>query len=330
MSGPEKQKWPPPLRDEGIVEFAADDGWVSPSFKYKDYRSLLQLIHLLQRRMKEQEAAKILFRIAEHGGRTYPWKPLSFLFETLEGRGVTEYLLHRCFTTYLQPIVQPNRQIIGYECLLRPLPEQPPFRPAELFEKARKIGVHSFLDREARHAAIRICSCHLPKGVKRFINFLPSSLHNIDTCLQSTFDLIRETGTDPEDIVFEVVETEPLDDPNMESVIKKYREWGIRIAMDDAGSGYSTDDIMDRLRPDYVKVDRKWISHCESDPAKQQYLDRLLERVSRFHGVVLAEGVEREEEFQYLRKIGVPLFQGYLFGRPLPVPVQSPPALTGI
>ena len=329
MSGPKKQKWPPPLRDEGIVEFAADDGWVSPSFKYKDYRSLLRLIHLLQKKVNEREASKIYFRIAEQDGSPQPWKPLSCLFETLDGRGVTEYLLHRCFTVFLQPIVQATGQVMGYECLLRPLPEQSPFRPAELFEKARKIGIHSFLDREARHAAIRICSCHLPKGIKRFINFLPSSLHDTDDSLKRTFDLIEECGTDPEDLVFEIAETEPLDDPKLEEIIRKYRQRGIRIAADDAGSGYATAEMLEKLRPDYVKVDRKRISHCESDEEKQRYLDDLMERVSRFHGVVVAEGVEREEEFRYLRQIGVPLFQGYLFGRPMPVPMQSPSMLSG-
>lgn len=328
MPGPSKEIWPDPLRDAGTVEFAAEDGWVSPSFRYKDYRSLLQLIHNLQKRAQREEARKIRFRIADENGGRQPWKPVSCLFETLEGRGVTEYILHRCFTTHLQPIVQPSGQIIGYECLLRPLPEQNPFRPAELFEKARKIGQHVFLDREARHAAIRISSSHLPRGIKRFINFLPSSLHIADSCLKSTFDMIEETGTDPGDVVFEVVETEPLDHPKMERVFDRYRQRGIRIAVDDAGTGCASEDVIDRLQPDYVKVDRKWISWCDSDPVKQRYLDHLLERVSRFHGVVLAEGVEREEEWNYLRRAGIPLFQGYLFGAASPVPVMDPPALT--
>ncbi len=330
MPGPKKSAWPDPLRDAGTVEFAAEDGWVMPDFRYKDYRSLLQLIHLLQKKVRLEKAGSILFRITDENGARQPWKPLICLFETLEGRGVTEYILHRCFTTHLQPIVQPGGKIVGYECLLRPLPEQKPFRPAELFEKARKIGQHAFLDREARHAAIRISSSHLPRGVKRFVNFLPSSLHSPDASLKSTFDMIQETGTDPADIVFEVVETEPLDHPVLAGVFNQYRQQGIRMAVDDAGTGYATEEAIDRLQPDYVKIDRKWISGCDSDPVKQRHIDRLLERASRFHGVVLAEGVEREEDWNYLRRAGVPLFQGYLFGRALPVPVAEPLVLARV
>ncbi|WP_052475985.1 EAL domain-containing protein [Cohnella kolymensis] len=93
--------------------------------------------------------------------------------------------------------------------------------------------------------------------------------------------------------------------------------------MDDVGSGYATLDAVSLLQPDYVKMDRQWVDNCDSDANRQRYIDDLLERVSRFNGVVLAEGVQREEEWTYLRKAGVPLFQGYLFGRAAPVPAAS-------
>jgi EAL domain-containing protein (putative c-di-GMP-specific phosphodiesterase class I) len=230
----------------------------------------------------------------------------------------------------MQPIVQPNGQVVGYECLLRPLPELVPFRPAELFEKARRIGQHSFLDSEARLAAIRMSSAHLPQGTKRFVNFLPSSLYCTDSCLQGTFDAILESGTDPQDLVFEVAETERLDHPDMLKIFDRYRKQGIRVAVDDVGSGYATIDMVEQLQPDYVKLDRKWVSRCDEDREKQRHIEEVLERTSRFHGVVLAEGVEREEEWSYLRKAGVPLLQGYLFGRAMPIPSPAALSLTKI
>lgn len=337
---------PPPLRDEGIVEFAAEDWGAYPRLReavaqawdaedqapapdaaripYDSSRKLLRLLHRLQTDLPREDADRIRVTVlGPDGTNASPAMtrvPLSGLFETVGGRGVTEYILHRYFTTYLQPIVGAGGRAVGYECLLRPLPEQMPFRPAELFEKARRIGQHTFLDREARQAAIRISSAHLPQGVKRFVNFLPSSLYCADTCLQGTFDAIEETGTDPEDVVFEVVETEPLDRPEMAGIFERCRRNGVRLAVDDVGTGYATIEAIERLQPDYVKLDRRWVSHCDQDARKQRHIQDVLERAARFHGVVLAEGVEREQEWRFLSRIGVPLLQGYLFGKAEPMP----------
>jgi EAL domain-containing protein (putative c-di-GMP-specific phosphodiesterase class I) len=337
-----------PLRDSGYVEFAADDPIkrnllrdTMPEFEnsddhpigihYDNHQQLLRLMGKLQTRLRGDDPRGIQCRIsynteaedqsAENGdGGTDAWIPLTAFFGEIGGRNVSDYILHRHFTPHLQPIVQPSGNVIGYEFLMRPLPEHPPFRPAELFKEAQRIGQHSFLDREARHSAIRLGAAHLQNGIKRFINFQPSSLHCPSKCLKGTFEMIKETGTDPSDYVFEVMESEPLNDPGLLNVFDVYRQEGVRLALDDVGAGFATLNAVDHLQPDYVKMDRKWVSHCDDDAKKKRYIDDLLNRVSRFHGVVLAEGVERPEEWEYLRQAGVPLFQGYLFGRASPVP----------
>jgi EAL domain-containing protein (putative c-di-GMP-specific phosphodiesterase class I) len=339
-----------PLRDSGYVEFVAEDPGMRNLLRdaiqdleksedlpvrlpYDNQQQLLRLLGKLQTQLRGEDAGSIICRISydnedddhsvENGDEgDQAWIPLSELFGEVGGHNVSDYILHRLFTTHLQPVVQPSGNIVGYEFLMRPLPELPPFRPAELFEKARRIGQHSFLDREARHSAIRIGAAHLQNGMKRFINFLPSSLHCPDTCLKGTFEMMKETGTDPGDYVFEVMETEPLDDPRLMKVFDVYRQEGVRVALDDVGTGFATLDAVDRLQPDYVKMDRKWVSNCDSDVGKQRYIGQLLDRVARFHGVVLAEGVERMQEWDHLRKAGVSLFQGYLFGRASPVPAD--------
>ncbi|WP_168735972.1 EAL domain-containing protein [Cohnella fermenti] len=257
---------------------------------------------------------------AEHDG----WLPIGFLLASVGSHSVVDLIVNRRFASHMQPIVQPNGSPIGYEFLLRPLPEQSPFRPAELFDAAREAGLHSYLDREARLSAIRLAASHLPEGVKKFINFLPSSLYRPSACLEDTFRAIKDSGMDPADFVFEVVETERLDNKrHLLDVFDAYRSEGVRLAMDDVGEQFATVDAMEVLQPDYVKLDRKWIADCHRTPDKMRHIDDILDRVSRFHGVVLAEGVENEGEWHYLRRAGVPLLQGYLFGRPSPVPVPS-------
>ncbi len=332
-------RYPLPLKDNGYVEFAADNAGarallrdaiheVSPSenmplsLRYDEEGQLLRLISTLQRRLPPEETKRIRFQFADDPDSKPEWKPLPELFGEVGGRSVAETILHRLFTTYMQPIVQSGGRIEGYEFLLRPLPELAPFQPANLFETARRIGHHAFLDRAARRSAIRLGASHLPPGTKRFINFLPSSLHQPDQCLQGTFDCIRESGTNTEDYVFEVMETERLDDPALGRVFDVARSQGARLALDDVGSGFATLHTVDRLKPDYVKMDRRWVSDCHADEAKKRYIDDLLNRVSRFGGTVLAEGVEKDEEWSYLRQIGIPLFQGFLFGRASPVPAR--------
>lgn len=338
-----------------LLESFAGEGTATPegrvwSLRFEQYEPFLRLVNHLRRWLDDAQSQSVSCRITyddeaddafdndatplardqEIRGRkadapeTDGWAPIGFLFARVGGDGIADVILNRRFTSHMQPIVQPGGQAIGYEFLLRPLPEHPPFRPAEMFEKAREAGLHSYLDREARHSAIRLASRHVPNGVKKFVNFLPSSIYRPSSGLERTFGLIREYGMDPGDFVFEVVETEPLDDiRHLTGIFDAYRGEGIRLAMDDVGEQYATLGAMEELQPDYVKLDRKWVSGCHADAGKQRHIDDVLDRAAKFHGVVLAEGVEQEEEWRYLAKAGVPLLQGYLFGRPAPVPLPS-------
>ncbi|CAI6080290.1 EAL domain-containing protein [Cohnella sp. JJ-181] len=333
-----------PLRDSGYVEFQVERDsdaaqmlaeLLGPrgengqwSIRYDNYQQLLQMLNAVDRKLTDNQKESLWCRIAyekqpaSEAEESDGWVRATRLLTGFGPHRVVDYIANRRFSSHMQPIVQLSGAPIGYELLLRPLPEQPPFRPSELFAAAREAGLHSFLDREARSSAIRVASRQLPAGVKKFINFLPSSIYSPEECLQQTFERIIMSGMDPADFVFEVVETERLDDvKHLNKVFSTYRNMGIRLAMDDLGDEFATVEVMEQLKPDYVKLDRKWISGCDADADKQRRIEDVLERASRFHGVVLAEGVEREEEWRYLRQAGVPLMQGYLFGRPAPVPM---------
>lgn len=230
------------------------------------------------------------------------------------------------FCSHLQPIVNFREEIVGFEFLLRPLPHGNHFHPYELFEIARRTGFHSFLDRAARISAIETSARLLPKGIKRFINFLPSSIYNPKYCLTHTFDMIRRLDQNPEDYVFEVVETEQITDiAHLHAIFAEYREQGMQVALDDVGAGYSTLELMSSLQPDYVKIDRKLISFCDQDLDKQRILAEIISRAGEFGARLLAEGIERPEEFLFCRDLGMDLGQGYLFGKP----ADRPPARFG-
>ncbi|MCV4234072.1 EAL domain-containing protein [Virgibacillus sp. LDC1] len=263
------------------------------------------------------------------GGETpqirHSWTPMQKFELQMEHYDMVSIILHKQFTSYMQPIVDSSEQIVAYEFLLRPVEWGASFQPYELFETARKTGLHAFLDRAARTSAIETSAEWLPIGVKRFVNFLPSSIYDAQMCLSHTFNTIDRLHLDPRDFVFEVVETEKIDDvEHLQSIFEVYRSHGISVAMDDVGAGYSTLEQMIKLKPDYVKIDRSLIDHCDRNPAQQKQLEMITNMAHDFGAMVLAEGIERREEFHFCRDIGIELAQGYLFGKPSERPPRDP------
>ncbi|GAB6928514.1 EAL domain-containing protein [Paenibacillus sp. JCM 10914] len=255
----------------------------------------------------------------------YTWSSMEMFKLQVEHYDMVNIIVHKQFTSYMQPIVDSFEQIVAYEFLLRPIEGGAAFQPYKLFETARKTGLQAYLDRAARTCAIETSAEWLPTGVKRFVNFLPSSIYDAQMCLSHTFHTIDRLHLDPRDFVFEVVETERIDDvKHLQSIFEVYRNHGISVAMDDVGAGYSTLEQMIRLKPDYVKIDRSLIDHCDENAAHQKQLETITKVAHDFGAMVLAEGIERREEFHFCRDIGIELSQGYLFGKPSERPPRDP------
>jgi len=254
-------------------------------------------------------------------------QPLSFsqFYSRVQHPDYIEIMKHSLFTSHMQPIITlADQSITGYEFLMRPTSEDFLFYPNELFEMARQSGLQSFLDSAARIASLKVSASHLENGTKRFINFLPSSIYDPAHCLRTTFQAVNAFKIDPNDLVFEVVETEKINEiAHLKKIFKTYQQEGMKMALDDVGSGFATREILLELKPDYAKIDRSLISHSDQDPVKQKYLIEMVS-LSKEEGItLLAEGIERKEEVDFCREIGIPLGQGYYFGRPAKEPVTA-------
>ncbi|WP_226658175.1 EAL domain-containing protein [Pseudalkalibacillus hwajinpoensis] len=254
-------------------------------------------------------------------------QPLSFpqFYSRVQHPNYIEIMKHSLFTSHMQPIITlADQNITGYEFLMRPTSEDFLFYPNELFEMARQSGLQSFLDSAARIASLKASASHLGRGLKRFINFLPSSIYDPDHCLQTTFHAVNEFQIDPNDLVFEVVETEKINDiDHLKKIFKSYQREGMKMALDDVGTGYATREMVLELKPDYAKLDRSLISFCDQDPDKQVRLSEMVS-LSKDEGItLLAEGIERKEEVDFCSEIGISLGQGYYFGKPAKEPVAS-------
>lgn len=318
-------------RSQNIAEKVQHSGFLqqdSDRVYYLNYQSkeqLLKVVTDLGSLEKEYPLEKINIELnypTESPGWNKTKLPFSQFWSRLHHDNMVHIIHNAAFTSYMQPIVNGN-QVYGYEFVLRPAANSANFHPAQLFQTAQTTGLHSFLDRQARITAIETSARYLQQGIKRFINFLPSSIYNPNYCLTHTFKAINELALDPADFVFEVVETEQIDDiHHLNAIFEVYRKNGVKVALDDVGSGFATTIVMSELKPNYVKIDRSLIDQCDQHEDKQQKIKEIVDIANDFGGIVLAEGIEREEEWQCTKQLGVSLAQGYYFGKPAPEPTS--------
>ena len=130
---------------------------------------------------------------------------------------------------------------------------------------------------------------------------------------------LRAADIAPQRVTVEISEPAAMADPDRaQKVMYELRAWGLRLALDDFGTGLASLARLNVLPADVLKIDRAFVRGLESDP-EQARLVRSMVDVARNLGMVpLAIGVETEAEAAFLRELGVPLAQGFLFSPPMP------------
>jgi EAL domain-containing protein (putative c-di-GMP-specific phosphodiesterase class I) len=118
----------------------------------------------------------------------------------------------------------------------------------------------------------------------------------------------------PGRIVLEITERTAITDyPTFQGYLKEFRDRGFRFAVDDAGSGYAGLGSIANLEPDFIKLDISLISGIDANFMKQNLVETMVQFANDHDIKVIAEGVEREEEYETVRRLGVHFTQGFLF-----------------
>lgn len=252
---------------------------------------------------------------------------LGTLVAAVQGEWLLEILREERMTAHFQPIVSAydRQEIFAYECLLRGLdPEGSAVSPALMFDVARQAGLLFNLDRAARLKAIEEAS-RFGIGTNIFINFNPTSIYDPIYCLQSTLRAVERSPLSPENIIFEVTESDEIHDTGqLIKILDFYRRAGFRVALDDLGAGYGSLNLLTDLRPDFVKLDMNLVRGVEEDPYKATIATKLLDLAQDLGVQTIAEGVETEEQYLWLAQHGADYVQGYYFSRPgSPPPVPA-------
>ncbi|PPK94267.1 EAL domain-containing protein (putative c-di-GMP-specific phosphodiesterase class I) [Kineococcus xinjiangensis] len=219
-----------------------------------------------------------------------------------------------------QPVVALDTgHVVGVEALARfDVPSFP--TPAHAFAAATHVGLGTELELLAVRRALAGLE-QLPRGVRLSVNLSAEALLD-----PATPDLLLRAGhrarRDGRSLCVEVTEhTQVMDYPALIEVTGRLREAGLALAVDDAGAGFASLRHILRLRPDVIKADLDLVRGVDSDPVRQALIRSLVGFAAEIGADLIAEGIETQAEREALLDLGVPLGQGYLLGRPAPLPV---------
>ena len=219
----------------------------------------------------------------------------------------------RAFIPHFQPIVSlSDGAVVGYEALTR---FDDGLSPELRFAEAGRFGLAHELERATLSAAVEAARA-LPADALVGFNVSPGFLLATDLSA-----LLSEAGRQ---VVLEITEHTAIDDYAAIRAALARIDPPVQVAVDDAGSGYASLRHILALRPAYVKLDMDWVRSIDADPARQALVAGLVHFAAEVGCQLIGEGVETEAESATLRRLGVPLGQGYLFGRPTPVRAPKP------
>ena len=230
---------------------------------------------------------------------------------------VRRILRERSIRTLFQPIVQlPERDIVGYEALSRG-PSGSYLESAEnLFGFTERAGLLGEVELLCLERALANAG-KLPDGAILFLNLSMLGLEYIESEATGLTGRVKHANRLPQDCVLEITERTYAESASrLRERVTELRKDGFRIAIDDMGTGYSALHVLAELQPDFIKLDKMLVRDLPEDPIKRNLVSAITGFARDSQSMVIAEGVETEDEVEVLRELGIELQQGFFFGYP--------------
>lgn len=223
---------------------------------------------------------------------------------------------------HYQPLVEvPSRTIIGFETLLRwRNPTLGDISPVEFIPIAEKTGLIMPIGRFVLAEALGVVA-HWQKrygqAFKVAVNLSPRQFRDPEL-LQQVETAIEQAGISPDSLELEITEGVLMSGhSSIDQTLAVLSQLGVGIAMDDFGTGYSSLNYLRRYPFNTLKIDRSFVHDITIDPRDRELVNAA---IAMAHGLglnVIAEGVERDEQLDYLAQQGCDFAQGYLFSQPV-------------
>ena len=237
------------------------------------------------------------------------------------------------FRLHYQPIVElTTGRTLGYEALLRwEHPTRGLLAPAAFLDVLEDSDADSPV---AEWVLERACSDAATWTDELFVsvNVSPRQLARPELARRVS-DVLSRTGLAADRLWIEVTEDRPLDAHQDVADVQRLRALGVEVALDDFGTGYAGLTYLQRLPADTVKIDMVFVQQVEDDAVSRGIVSAVVGLADALGLRVVAEGVETEGQAEALRELGITCAQGYLWGRPAPMPghgdrlVMHPPTL---
>ena len=222
-------------------------------------------------------------------------------------------------------------RVLGYEALARPQSAEL-CGPGEAFEIADSIGRGHELDAVCRRAALRGAT-ELPKGALLFLNVSPQTLEHDGLAGDSLVLAVRGAGYEPEQVVLEITERTDARKELLIPEAARLRSLGFKLALDDVGAGNAGLEMLRALPVDFIKIDRAVVANAVEDRSARSVMLAIMAFARESGAFVIAEGIETEAMLELARDpepegearpAGAHGAQGFLLGRPAPVPEKAP------
>ncbi len=225
------------------------------------------------------------------------------------------------FLLYFQPLVDArSERLVGCEALLRWMsPQGTLISPEKVIAAVYATGQMNIVGDWILRTAIKQCKTWIDSGVPEdfyvHINVTAEDMARIDFA-DYVIELLKEYGLQPKNILLEITETTLMKNLAIcrQNMIK-LRSNGIRIALDDFGTGYSSFNYLREFPVDEIKIDRAFVD--QDDRFNMSFISAIVLLTRTIGMTVCVEGIETAQKASRIRSLGVDIFQGYYFARPL-------------
>ena len=233
-----------------------------------------------------------------------------------------EAIVNNRLQIYLQPLWDlQHDHLAGAESLARwTSPQWGMVDPSAFIMLAEQTGLITPLTRWSLNNTLHQCALARRSGVAIpfSINFSPRVLPERGV-VEQILDALRIWDIPPESIVLEVTETAVLEDPAVSArLLHRLRDAGLRVSIDDFGTGHSSFGYLQQLPATELKIDRSFISEMRKGGRALRLVRSLIDLARNLDMEVVAEGVEDRETLEVLRDLGCDRAQGYYIGHPMP------------
>ncbi|RXT07119.1 EAL domain-containing protein [Ammoniphilus sp. CFH 90114] len=275
-----------------------------------------------------KNAHSAMYKAKERGGNCYQFYASEMNARMFE-RLVLENGLHKAldrneFVLYYQPQYDSKTlEITGVEALVRwNHPDLGLVPPADFIPLSEEIGhiiplgiwvlytacVQNKAWQDAGYPPISVSVILSTKQFKQ------------SNLVQLVSDVLNETGLEPQYLKLELTETDMMENTDeILATLQQLKNMGIKIMIDDFGKGYSSLGYLKKFPVDILKIDQSFIREIESSPSEREIVIAILQLAQILDLQVIAEGIETEEQFAFLRKHDCDVMQGYYFSKPLPL-----------